>query len=60
MTAPGLAMSRSIGDQFAHTLGVIATPDTKYIDLIPEDKFIFLASDGVFEFLDNKRIIKKV
>lgn len=60
MTAPGLAMSRSIGDKFAHGLGVIATPDTKNIALCPEDKFVVLCSDGVFEFLSNQYCIGKV
>ena len=60
MTAPGLAMSRSIGDSYAHSFGVIATPDHKQIELNSDDKFIFLASDGVFEFLDNSYCIKKI
>lgn len=60
MTAPGLAMSRSIGDKFAHGLGVIATPETKVIALCAEDKFVCLCSDGVFEFLSNQYCIGKI
>ena len=53
---PGIAMSRSIGDLVASTLGVI--PEPKFIeDKIDKDtKFIVIASDGVWEFLDNKAV----
>ena len=30
-----------------------AVPEVKWFDLTPEDKIIVLASDGVWEFLDN-------
>ena len=53
---PGIAMSRSIGDLIASTLGVI--PEPKFIeDKVDKDtKFIVIASDGVWEFLDNKTV----
>ena len=53
---PGIAMSRSIGDLIASTLGVI--PEPKFIeDKVDKDtKFIVIASDGVWEFLDNKAV----
>ena len=53
---PGIAMSRSIGDLIASTLGVI--PEPKFIeDTIDEEtKFIVVASDGVWEFLDNNAV----
>ena len=53
---PGIAMSRSIGDFIATTLGVI--PEPKFIeDKVDKDtKFIVIASDGVWEFLDNKAV----
>ena len=49
-------MSRSIGDLIASTLGVI--PEPKFIeDKVDKDtKFIVVASDGVWEFLDNKAV----
>jgi hypothetical protein len=50
MTAPGLAMSRSIGDGYAHQFGVSSVPDVWNIRVCPEDRFIVIASDGVFEF----------
>jgi serine/threonine protein phosphatase PrpC len=51
---PGLAMTRSLGDQVGSWAGVIATPEITEHTLIPDDKFIILASDGVWEFLSNQ------
>ena len=53
---PGIAMSRSIGDFIATKLGVI--PEPKFIEeKIDKDcKFIVVASDGIWEFLDNETV----
>ena len=53
---PGSAMSRSVGDFIATSLGVV--PEAKFIEeKIDQDcKFIVVASDGIWEFLDNKRV----
>ena len=53
---PGIAMSRSVGDFIATSLGVV--PEAKFIEeKIDQDcKFIVVASDGIWEFLDNKRV----
>ncbi len=48
---PGLAMTRSFGDGMAARVGVSAIPELGEIELTPFDKFIVLASDGVWEFL---------
>ena len=54
---PGLAMSRSIGDLLAKSLGVIATPDTKIVRRdFEHDKCLVLCSDGVIEFLTNEEV----
>jgi serine/threonine protein phosphatase PrpC len=51
---PGLAMSRSIGDRIAHEIGVISTPICHSFNLYPAfDQFIVLASDGVWDVMDN-------
>lgn len=50
MTAPGLAMSRSIGDSYAHTFGVSCLPEIVKGKISPEDRFIFMGSDGIYEF----------
>ena len=46
-------MTRSFGDATAARVGVNAIPEISLVDLTPEDKIIVLASDGVWEFLDN-------
>lgn len=50
---PGLAMSRSFGDQVAAKVGVNAVPEISELRMDPSDKVIILASDGVWEFLEN-------
>lgn len=51
---PGLAMSRSFGDAMAARVGVHAVPEVTFFELELEDKVIVIASDGVWEFLDNQ------
>ena len=53
-------MTRSFGDEVASRVGVTAEPEILELDLSPEDKFIVLASDGVWEFLSNDQIAKIV
>lgn len=55
---PGLAMSRSIGDSVATTVGVISEPVLLEFELSNERKeCLIIASDGVWEFLDNKTVM---
>ena len=54
---PGLAMTRSFGDYFGSTAGVISEPEVTEYFFKPEDKFIVLASDGLFEFIESQEII---
>ena len=53
---PGIAMSRSIGDLIATTLGVI--PEPKFLEekVDKDTKFMVVASDGVWEFLENETV----
>ena len=57
---PGLAMSRSIGDGQAKTLGVLAEPDIFEYTLNEGDKFIICASDGIWEYLSNDDVMNIV
>ena len=57
---PGLAMSRSIGDAQAKTLGVIAEPDIYEYTLNESDKFIVCASDGIWEYLSNDDVMETI
>lgn len=57
---PGLAMSRSIGDSVAHSVGVTAVPIVETFPLDPNDKFIVIASDGVWDVLENKDAVNLI
>ncbi len=62
LKVPGTAFTRSIGDFFAETLGVYADPEILVHELTPNDEYIVVCSDGVFEFLTNimvANIVKK-
>ncbi|KAI3431854.1 hypothetical protein D9Q98_010606 [Chlorella vulgaris] len=49
---PGLAMSRAMGDAVAHSVGVTSEPETSTVELCPQDRWLLLATDGVWEFID--------
>ena len=57
---PGLAMSRSIGDLVAREAGVISTPEIMMHELDVCDKFVILASDGVWEFISSEECVSIV
>lgn|ERR1711871_695293 len=55
---PGLAMSRAMGDTIAASVGVLPNPEIVEHDYQPGvDKFMILASDGVWEFLESQKVI---
>jgi serine/threonine protein phosphatase PrpC len=56
INSPGLAMSRSIGDTVAHSVGCSCEPDITHTILHPHDKIVLLASDGIWEFLSNQNV----
>ena len=58
--APGLAMTRSMGDKAGAQAGVIAEPEIKEFKIEKEDRFIVVASDGVWEYLSNEDIMNIV
>ena len=51
--APGLAMSRSIGDAVGAMVGVTAEPEVSSRAVAAGDTFVLIASDGVWEFLES-------
>lgn len=53
---PGLAMSRSLGDQVGRDGGLIADPDISCVEITKEHKFIILGTDGLFEFISNEDV----
>ena len=60
MDFPGIAMSRSVGDTYSTSLGVICEPDIKEVEIDDNVQFIVIASDGVWEFLENKDVMEIV
>ena len=50
---PGLAMSRSFGDEVAASVGTISEPEIETYDITNDDKFIIIASDGIWEFISS-------
>ena len=57
---PGLAMSRSFGDECAASVGTISEPEIKQFDLTDDDKFIIIASDGIWEFISSQECVNIV
>jgi len=57
--APGLAMSRSIGDRLVHKYGVISTPDFLEHEIsVGEDVAMIVASDGLWNVLTDKEVVR--
>ena len=54
--APGTAFTRSLGDKVAEELGVTAEPEILVREIQCNDKYIAIASDGVFEFMTNQMV----
>ena len=57
---PGLSVARAFGDLNATALGIIAHPCVATVELGPQDEFLVLATDGVWEFLENDVVIEIV
>jgi len=57
---PGLAMSRALGDLVGHKAGVICVPDVIDYRIHPDDEFLILASDGIWEFFSSEQCVKRV
>jgi len=57
---PGLAMSRALGDALAQSVGVTCDPDITTYTRTKHDKFIVVASDGIWEFLSSQEVADMV
>jgi len=57
---PGLAMSRAIGDTVGASVGVIPDPDFKIVDVQPQDTFLIISTDGVWEFISSQEAVDMV
>ena len=58
---PGLAMTRSIGDMSASSVGVTAEPEIfVFPNLSQNDKFVVIASDGIWDRLSNQEVMMTI
>lgn len=62
VNAPGLAMSRSLGDFVVHTVGVSSTPDFFSVDLSDSedqelDCVLVLATDGLWDYVTSQEVM---
>ena len=55
---PGLAMSRSIGDNKTKKIGVIPNPEFIEYNISEETKYMIICSDGIWEFMSNKKVME--
>lgn len=58
--APGLAMARAFGDFCLKDYGLISVPDITYRTLTPEDQFVILATDGIWDVMSNRQAVEVV
>jgi serine/threonine protein phosphatase PrpC len=59
LNAPGLAMSRSLGDFVVHTAGVVSTPDISTYP-IHEDSIFVLATDGLWDMINPTEAVASI
>ena len=59
-SGPGLQPTRTLGDHAASKIGVIADPDCSHHKLQKSDKFLILATDGVWEYVSNRQAVRFV
>lgn len=49
---------RSLGDSIGESVGVFAEPEQLVLNVSKNDKFIVVASDGVFEFITSHKVCR--
>lgn len=47
---------RSLGDSIGESVGVFAEPEQLVLNVSKHDKYIVIASDGVFEFITSHKV----
>jgi serine/threonine protein phosphatase PrpC len=57
---PGLCVSRALGDLKALKIGLLPTPEVCTHTVSDDDCFLIMASDGVWEFIDNAEAVQIV
>ena len=57
---PGLGLTRSLGDSGCKSIGVISKPDIKRYEISNHDRFMILATDGIWQFISNQEAVDLV
>ncbi|KAI8821832.1 phosphatase 2C-like domain-containing protein [Fimicolochytrium jonesii] len=57
---PGLVVTRTLGDNVARRLGITCEPEVDVVTLTPSDRFLVMATDGVWDGVTDDDIIKAV
>lgn len=61
-SGPGIALTRSLGDFFFKEYGICDTPEISTFKLSPTDKCFIVATDGLWDYIDDNTavdIVKK-
>ncbi|KAI8051529.1 phosphatase 2C-like domain-containing protein [Syncephalis plumigaleata] len=53
---PGIVVSRSLGDDVAQRLGVLCEPEVQVRELTPDDCYLILATDGVWDGMSSQEV----
>lgn len=53
-------MSRCFGDLVGRRLGLITRPDIMSHKINDDDRYIIIASDGIWEWMENEQVSKKL
>ncbi|KAG6731719.1 hypothetical protein I3842_01G143300 [Carya illinoinensis] len=56
----GLALSRALGDYCLKDHGLISVPDVTQRNLTSRDKFVILATDGIWDVISNQEAVQIV
>ena len=57
---PGLAMTRSLCDVVAHSVGVSSTPEITEHTLTEDDRILVIASDGLWQFISSEEVVSLI
>ena len=55
---PGLSMSRTFGDNLAHTIGVINIPEVINYEFKGGERFIVIATDSIWQYIDSDECVE--
>ena len=54
---PGLAVARTLGDLHGHKIGISCEPEIEVWDVEPNDVFVVLGSDGVWDVISSAEAV---